>query len=180
MALWNGAGEFGLVTRLLHWVTTALVIFMLALGMRIEDMEPGLANLWLYSLHKSLGFGVLALVVLRLGWHFVSPPPRPMGAPGALVTLARATHWGFYALLLAIPLSGWAGSSATGIDVMIADRWTVPALVAPSEAGERFWFGVHEVLTKLLIALILLHVAGAVKRALAGDGTLRRMIWGRV
>ncbi|MBL9047026.1 MAG: cytochrome b [Tabrizicola sp.] len=180
MALWNGSEEFGLVTRILHWLTMLLVLGMLALGTRLESIEPGLANLWLYGLHKTTGLAVLALVLVRLGWHLVSPPPRPLGPPGPLMLLARAVHWGFYVLLVVIPLSGWAGSSATGIDVMIADRWTLPPLVEPSEAGEAFWFGVHGVLTKLLIALILLHVAGAVKRAMAGDGTIRRMIRGRV
>lgn len=56
--------------------------------------------------------------------------------------------------LIAIPLAGWAGSSATGIDVMIADRWTVPPLVEASEDAEAFWFRLHDTLTKLLIGLI--------------------------
>ncbi len=110
MALRNGPEEFGLVTRVIHWGTMLLVIGQLALGLRIEDMEPGLANLWLYGLHKTLGFAVLTLVLMRIGWHVASPPPRPLGPPGPLLLLARATHWAFYILLIAIPLSGWAGS----------------------------------------------------------------------
>jgi cytochrome b561 len=180
MALRNGTEAFGLVTRVLHWVTMLLVIGMLALGLRLESLEPGLSNLWLYGLHKTTGLAVLTLVVLRIGWHIASPPPRPLGPPGPARMLARAVHWAFYVLLIAIPLSGWAGSSATGLDVMIADRWTVPPLVAASEAGEAFWFGVHGVLTKLLIGLIVLHMLGALRREMAGDGTLTRMIRGRV
>jgi cytochrome b561 len=179
MALRNGPEAFGLVTRLIHWVTMILVIGMLALGLRLESMEPGLDNLWLYGLHKTSGFLVLALIVLRIVWHVASPPPRPIGPPGPAVILARAVHWAFYLLLIAIPLSGWAGSSATGIDVMIADRWIVPPLVEASEAAEAFWFGVHGILTKLLIGLIILHMLGAIRREMAGDGTLTRMIRGR-
>ena len=63
---------------------------------------------------------------------------------------------------------------------MIADRWTVPMLVAASEAAETLYFGAHGVLTKLLIGLIILHILGAIKREMAGDGTIRRMIRGRV
>ena len=178
MALRNSLDDYGLVTRVIHWVTMVLVIGMLALGLRIEDIEPGLANLWLYSLHKSVGFLVLTLIVLRLLWHFASPPPRPIGPPGPMLMLAKAVHWAFYLLLMAIPLSGWVGSSATGIGVMIADRWTVPPLVDASPAAEELWFSVHGILTKLLIGLILLHMAGAFKREMAGDGTLTRMIRG--
>ena len=180
MGFRNGPEEFGLVTRLLHWLTMALVLGMLALGTQLKDMEPGLANLWLYGLHKTTGFAVLALILLRILWHLASPPPRPLGPPGPMMLLARGVHWAFYILLIAIPLAGWAGSSATGIDVMIADRWVVPPLVEASAEAEDLWFGVHGLLTKLLIGLIILHVAGAVKRAMAGDGTIRRMIRGRV
>jgi cytochrome b561 len=176
----NGPAEFGLVTRVIHWGMMLLVIGQLALGNRIEDLAPGLANLWLYSLHKTLGFAVLTLILLRIVWHLISPPPHPLGPQGPAFWAARIVHWTFYILLIAIPLSGWAGSSATGIDVMIADRWTVPPLVEASAEAEAFWFGVHGMLTKLLFGLIVLHMLAALKRELDGDGTLTRMIRGRV
>ena len=180
MTLRNGPGEFGLVTRIIHWSMMLLVIAQLALGNRIEEMAPGLANLWLYGLHKTIGFAILALVIVRIGWHLASPPPKPLGPRDAVFWTARAVHWAFYALLLAIPLSGWAGSSATGIDVMIADRWTVPPLVEASQAAEAFWFAVHGILAKALFGLIVLHMLGALKREMDGDGTLTRMLRGRV
>jgi cytochrome b561 len=179
MALWNGPDEFGLVTRLIHWTTMLVVIGQLALGLRIADMEPGLANLWLYGLHKTLGFLILTLILTRIAWHIASPPPPPIGPRNALFWAARAAHWAFYLLLIAIPLTGWAGSSATGIDVMIADRWTVPPLVEASEDAEAFWFGLHDILTKALIGLIVVHMLGAFKREMDGDGTLTRMLRGR-
>ena len=179
MGLRNGPDEFGLVTRIIHWTMMLLIIGQLALGLRIGDLEPGLANLWLYGLHKTIGFLVLALILVRIAWHIVSPPPPPLGPRNAAFWAARTAHWALYALLIAIPVAGWAGSSATGIDVMIADRWTVPPLVEASESGEAFWFGLHGILTKLLMALIALHVLGAVKRQFDGDGTLTRMIRGK-
>lgn len=175
----NGPAEFGLVTRIIHWTMMLFIIGQLALGLRIADMEPGLANLWLYGLHKTVGFGILALVLVRIAWHLISPPPVPMGPRNAAFWAARAAHWAIYGLVIAIPLTGWAGSSATGIDVMIADRWTVPPLVEASEDGEAWWFGLHDILTKLLMALITIHMLGAFKREMDGDGTLTRMIKGR-
>ncbi len=179
MPLRNGPDEFGLVTRLIHWTTMLIVISQLALGLRINAMEPGLSNLWLYGLHKTLGFLILALILARIGWHIASPPPHPIGPRNTGFWAARAVHWAFYILLIAIPLTGWAGSSATGIDVMIADRWTVPPLVEASEAAETFWFQLHDILTKLLIGLITLHMLAAFKREMEGDGTLTRMLRGR-
>jgi cytochrome b561 len=179
MALRNGHDSFGVVTRVIHWGTVLLVIGQLALGNRIAEMQPGLSNLWLYGLHKTLGFAVLAMVVVRIAWHIASPPPHPIGARNAAFWAARAAHWAFYVLLVAIPLTGWAGSSATGIDVMIADRWTVPPLVAASAEAETFWFRLHDILTKALFGLIVLHMLGALKREMDGDGTLTRMLRGR-
>jgi cytochrome b561 len=178
MMLKNTPETFGLVTRLLHWGIAALVVVQLSLGLRISDMEPGLANLWLYSLHKSLGLITLALIIARILWHLASPPPRPIGG-GWQATAARVTHWAIYALLLAIPLSGWAASSATGIDVMLFDRWVVPAIAPVSALWEERGFTIHDLLTKALLALIFLHMAAALKREMEGDGTLRRMITGR-
>jgi cytochrome b561 len=180
MTFRNTPDSFGLVTRALHWGIAMLVIGMLALGMRISDLQPGLSNLWLYGLHKTLGFVILTLITLRIGWHLISPVPKPLGPPGITRLAARGGHVLFYILLTAIPLSGWAGSSATGIDVMFADRWTLPPIATVSEAGEKFWFRIHDILTKVLIGLIIIHSLAALKREMAGDGTLRRMIRGRV
>ncbi len=177
---WGNRDGFGVISRVIHWGMALGILFMLALGTRLEFLQPGLSNLWLYGLHKTVGISLLGLVVLRLIWHRISPPPAPIGGvPLWQERLAIWAHRALYGLLLAVPLSGWVYSSATGLDVMFADRWVMPALAPVSEAWEKAGFAVHGWLTKLLAALVLLHVAGALKRAFAGDGTLRRMIRGQ-
>lgn len=178
MMLRNGPDSFGVVSRVLHWGIAVLVVVMLSLGLRLEDMEPGLSNLWLYSLHKSLGLLTLALMVLRVLWHLHSRPPRPVGG-GWQALAARVTHAALYALLIGISVSGWIASSATGIETMLFDRWVVPAIAPVSEAWEDIGFDVHEVLVKILMVLLALHFAAAIKREAGGDGTLRRIVTGR-
>lgn len=176
----NGPDSFGLISRILHWGMAILVLVMLALGLRISSMEPGLANLWLYALHKTLGMTVLALVLIRLVWHAVSPPPAPKGTPGTWeIRAAKAGHGALYALMIAIPVSGWIASSATGIDVMFADRWVLPAIAPVSEMWEARGFAAHGILTKLLFGLVTLHGLAALKREMDGDGTLTRMLRGK-
>ncbi|MDP4031784.1 MAG: cytochrome b/b6 domain-containing protein [Pseudorhodobacter sp.] len=181
MVVWrNTPDSFGRVSRALHWLMALAVIGMLALGARLVTMQPGLANRWLYGLHKTVGLTLLTLTLLRLLWHRISPPPAPIGPPEDWqVRAARTAHGTLYALLLAIPISGWVASSATGLDVMVFDRWVVPPIAPVSELWEKRGFAVHGVLTKALAALVLVHAAAALKRAWAGDGTLRRMIAGR-
>ena len=175
----NDDARFGAVTRLLHWTTAAGVIATIPIGLWIAHATPSLALLPWFGIHKTLGVTLLALLLLRLAWHRITPPPRPLpGGPRWADRLARATHRAFYLLLLLVPLAGWIGSSATGIDTVIFGRWTLPALAPADPRIERAAFALHRAGAYALTALLLLHVAGAVKRSLAGDGTLRRMITG--
>jgi cytochrome b561 len=180
VALANGPDSFGLVTRTLHWLTAAAVLVLLPLGLWLGLSRPSLSTIWLYSLHKALGLLVLALVLLRLLWHRLSPPPAPL--PGDRPwqgRLARAVHRAFYAVLILMPLAGWAGSSATGIDTVLPGGLVVPPIAPVSAALETVFFALHTVLAAVLAGLVALHLAGVVRRVRSGDGTLRRMIRGR-
>ncbi|MEL6800696.1 MAG: cytochrome b/b6 domain-containing protein [Pseudomonadota bacterium] len=171
----NSEGSFGHVTRALHWTIAVGVLGMLALGGYITRMEVGMSNFWLFGLHKSIGLTLLMLMILRIGWHLVSPPPHPLPAQSWKDQLARWVHRGFYILLLLVPLTGWIASAASGIDVVVFDRLTLPQIAPTSEAIETAFFSAHWVLTKLLAALAIAHIAGALTRR---DGTLRRMVRG--
>jgi cytochrome b561 len=178
MALRNGPDEFGLVSRLIHWLMALLVLSLIALGLRLSWMEPSLANLWLYGLHKTLGLTALALVLLRILWHVISPPPGPQ-ATGWMRLFIKAWHWTLYALMIATPIAGWAGSSASGIDTVIFDRIVVPPLVEANETSEFVWFILHEIFAKTLLGMVIVHMLAALKREMEGDGTLTRMLKGK-
>lgn len=176
----NTEDSFGLFSRLLHWAMAIGVVFMLALGNRMADLQPDPSTLSLYGLHKTLGMVTLSLVVVRLIWHRISPPPRPIGPPDAWATwAARAAHVLIYMLLIAVPMVGWFASSATGLDIVLFDRWVLPPIAPVSELWEQRGFAAHRVLTKTLFGLILLHMLGAMLREIGGDGTLTRMISGK-
>jgi cytochrome b561 len=175
----NGGTRIGLVTRLLHWTMAAGILATIPIGLWIANAAPSLALIPWFGVHKTLGVTLFALVLLRILWHRASPPPPPLpGGPRWSHALARMTHRGFYVLLVLLPLAGWIGSSASGIDTVVFGRWTLPAIAPASPGIEAAAFLVHRILAWTLAALVLLHVAGAVKRAWRGDGTLRRMITG--
>ena len=92
---------------------------------------------------------------------------------------ARAGHLALYVLMLVIPLSGWVASSATGIDTLFADRWVVPAIAPVSAPLETTAFAIHGIATKLLMALVVVHVLAAFQHEMAGQGTLTRMLRGQ-
>jgi cytochrome b561 len=177
--LQNGRERFGAGTRLLHWTMAAGLLATLPIGLWIANAPPSLALIPWFGVHKTIGITLLALVLLRLAWHRITPPPGPIpGGPPWADRLARATHRAFYVLLIAVPLAGWVGSSATGIDTVVFGRWTLPALAPASPAIEGAAFALHRAGAWTLMALIVLHVAGALLRTRRGDGTLARMVTG--
>lgn len=168
--------SFGWVTRALHWVMALGVLAMLGFGSYIARMEVGISNIWMFGVHKSIGVVLFTFLALRIVWHFVSPVPESL--PSGTAWKDRAAVWvhrAFYVLLIVVPLSGWIGSGATGLDVLVFNRIVLPPLAPVSEAWEEAAFAVHIVATRLLALCAVLHIAGAVTRK---DGTLGRMIRG--
>ena len=175
----NSTTDYGWLSRALHWLMATALILMLWLGLRITNMEPSLSNLWLYGIHKSIGFCLLILTLLRLIWHRVSPPPSILteNITRQQHRLANWVHISLYLSMLAIPLTGLIASSATGIDTNIFGLITLPSIAPVSESWERLFFFAHDVITKLFMGLLALHFAGALHRHfIKRDRTLTRMI----
>ena len=115
MQLRNSETRFGLVAVALHWLVALLFLFMLGLGVTMTRLS--LTDPWtfpLYQLHKSIGVTIFLLVVARVAWRAGnSPPPLPAALKPDERVLAQATHWGLYAALVLMPLTGWVIVSAS-------------------------------------------------------------------
>jgi cytochrome b561 len=171
------AAGYGRTSRWLHWGMAAALAGQVALGLWLVRMQPGLDTLWRFALHKSVGITLLALVLVRLAWRQADPPPPPLPGPRWQMAAARAAHGGLYALMLAVPLTGWIASAASGIDV-IAWGVTLPRIAPVSEAWQDGFFAAHHILAFGLVALVTLHAAAALWHGLRRDGTLSRMLRG--
>jgi len=182
----NTRTGYGRIAILFHWTMALLVLGMLALGLYMHDLpldQP--STFQLFQLHKSIGFVVLALAGLRLAWRFANPSPRlPEGMHPLEKAGAHLGHVGLYALLFALPLTGWFMVSASpwGIPTVLFNTLPVPHLPVPAALGtqeqaETFFKMLHEYGAYLLIALIVVHIAAAFKHHLiARDDTLKRMV----
>ena len=161
----EASARYGIVAQGLHWVIAILVGGMLILGKIMIDMPDGFEKLRLYQVHKSFGFTVLALMVVRLAWRLTHrPPPLPPAKPWEHF-LARLTHGGLYVLLLAMPMTGWLTVSASPLPIPTRyfDLFTIPDLTAPDKALRDTASAIHSLLSSILIALLALHIAAALK-----------------
>ena len=170
--------RYSTVSLVLHWLIAALVVTQIVLVMAHEATE-GPASRELLSLHKSVGLSILVLTLVRLGWRIANPAiPLPMAMPRWQKLLARTNHVLFYVLLIAMPLVGWAASSAAGRDIVWFGLFNWPLL--PIGGGREMagnLMDVHETAAKLLIFLVVLHVIGALKHQFIDrDNVLHRMI----
>src|SRR5579862_3948335 len=94
------AASYTVTARVLHWITAALVLAMLPLGLVIANRWGGPWQDWLYNLHRSIGTVVMLIIVLRLGYRLTHKPvPLPDEIPPEQRIAAHATHWMLYALL---------------------------------------------------------------------------------
>jgi cytochrome b561 len=187
MSVTNTQSRYGAVSQGIHWLTATLVIVLLISG-KVGDIEAEQSNT-LYFWHSSLGITVLLLVIARIIWRFVSPPPAlPSTMPAFARMSARALHVLFYALLVALPLSGWLAASAEGGPIAFFGV-TLPSATASAQGpavgmederegeGDEFWEETHEVLGNALLILAILHVLAALKHHfLDNDDVLRRML----
>ena len=189
MAVFDSATGWGWPTRLLHWVMAALIAGMLALGFYSAEIEADVyARFELAQLHKSWGFVVFSLALARIAWRLAAgrapaPPPR-MGARERRA--ARAAHLALYALMIAMPLTGWLLASASplqdsfGIRNMVFGLFELPDPFVPGgEALERSLRSIHFWLGAGLTALLALHAGAALRHHFVmRDAVLTRMIAG--
>ncbi|WP_199553837.1 cytochrome b [Sandaracinobacteroides hominis] len=171
----------------LHWLIALLLIGNFLGGLLLDDLfnspDAGTRRLGftVVQLHKSIGLTVLTLTLLRLAVRLVSPPP-PLPAHMTRIErlLSRVTHGTFYALMILIPLSGWAMVSASplGFPTMWFGLFEWPHLpITPGKQGADAASEAHEILAFSAAALVVLHVAAALKHHFWDrDDVLARML----
>lgn len=162
----------------LHWLMALLVFVTFPVGVVMHEMALSPDKLRMLSYHKWLGVTVLILVVVRLAWRANhAPAPLHASIPQWQRLAAQGVHVLLYALLFAIPLSGWLMSSAKGFQTVYLGVLPLPDLLAKDKVLGDALSALHQVLNITLLALLVIHIAAALKHQFVDrDGTLARMI----
>lgn len=176
------------VAMVLHWTIAAAVLALLATGLWMVDAikvpETQATAFQTYQLHKSLGLTVLVLSLARLAWRLWNPPPPLPEHMGPLSRFAaHGAHVLFYALMIGMPLTGWAMVSASplGLPTIVFGWFEWPHIawleaVPDKAAVEEQLKQVHATAGLIMLGLVGLHVAAALKHQFVDrDGLLARM-----
>ncbi|WP_316014886.1 cytochrome b [Roseobacter sp. HKCCA0434] len=172
--------------RWLHWTIAVLVIAMLPMGMIFTDFDnrgaiegifgEGSFNVF-YDLHKSTGFLILFLMLVRIVAAIRLPkPPYAVPLTGLERAGSGAVHGLIYVMLLAMPLLGWLGVSAYDAPLPVFGLFEMPALIGRDRDLSEDFFEWHEIGAKIVIALVVVHIGAALYHQLVKkDGLIRRM-----
>ncbi|MGA0601222.1 cytochrome b [Caulobacter sp. KR2-114] len=169
------AKPFALSSRVLHWTMAVLILAMLFIGIA---MVASLADYHrLVAIHRPLGALILILALLRLANRFRRrPPPLPAAMPALLKLPAQLSHWLLYALMIALPLVGWAMLSAAAYPIVLFGPLRLPPIAPHDVALYATLRATHTVLALLLFATLLAHVSAALMHALIfRDGVFQSM-----
>lgn len=171
-------GRYTATAQVLHWIVAVLMLAAVAVAWTMvlrTRTDPG-REIW-YTLHKSIGLTILALVAVRLAWRATHPaPPLPPRMAGWEKGLAHASHWLLYAILVAMPVSGYLQSSAGGHTTQWFWLFDVPDVPASPSLARRA-LQVHLLGQWAVYGLFVLHVAGTAWHvAVRRDGALDRML----
>lgn len=183
----NTQTHYGTVTKTFHWLTALMILAVIPLGIIANqlpyDTNAELAlKAQLFSLHKTLGVLIFAVALGRILWALTQTKPGPLHPDRKAETMAaEVVHWLLYLSLVAVPLTGWIHHAATTgfAPVLLPIGQSLP-LVPKSESVAEIFAALHWIWSKIMIAAILLHVAGALKHQIIDkDTTLRRMWFGK-
>ena len=171
------ADRWGAVTIGFHWLTVLLVVGLCLVGFLMQELPSGKFKIEVFALHKSFGLTLLALTLLRLAWRLLSGTPRPEPMPAWQALAARLSHVLLYAVLVAMPLTGWLYNSASGFPLRWFGAFALPKLAGRDRDVAEFAVEAHETLFLVLAALVTVHALAALKHHyLDRDRTLQRML----
>lgn len=168
--------RFTVLQRLLHWVMAICILSMLFIGVgMLSTVMPKYVPL--LATHKTLGIAILVLALIRLAVRFrYGAPSLPPDLPEPMKLAAHLSHYALYALMIGMPLIGWAMMSAAAYPVVLYGNIRLPAILPQSNALHTLLWNAHFYLAFAFFALILLHLAAALFHALVRrDGVFESM-----
>jgi cytochrome b561 len=149
---------YRLPAKIFHWVTATLIVFMVASGITMKQLGSGAVMEFLFTLHKTTGALIVVLVLARFAYRILRPNPewRPDAHRRPFI------HWLLYALMIGVPLLGWAGISDFGARGILFGL-SLPAIWPEGAGWADFLFEAHAYAAFGMLVIVALHIGMAVQ-----------------
>ena len=173
------ADTYSRTAIVLHWLIALLVLGQIALGWWMIDIpkQPVGVRAWWFNLHKSFGITIGVLVLVRIAWRFTHPaPPLPETNPSWQRAAAKVSHFGLYACLLIMPVTGYLGSNFTKYPIKYFG-YAIPHWGWDSPGLKELMSQIHYGAVIVFMVLIAVHVAAAFKHLLMRRDRVFQRMW---
>lgn len=160
-----------------HWLLAAAIVVSFGVGLTMTELPFSPQRLKLYNWHKWAGITILALSALRLLWRLAKRPPEDLPMPPWQRRAAHITHHSLYLLFFAVPLAGWAYSSASGFPIVVYGVLPLPDFVPADKALAEALKPLHKYLAYLLALVVAGHVGAALKHHFLDRDLLLHRMW---
>jgi cytochrome b561 len=168
---------YGLISIALHWIVAAFIVFLFVSGQVVEALDKAPMAREVRMVHISIGALAACFIIGRLIWRVAHGAPEKIGGETLLNKLAVLVQWALIAVMVGSVFSGIVTVWSNGRDVALFGLPVLPTPMAKNEGLHHFMEEMHEVMANTMIALVLVHVAGAIKHALIDrDGVMARII----
>jgi len=163
--------------RTLHWLMAALIFIALPLGVWASYLPRGNVRSEILFVHKSIGMTVLCLVALRILWRVIVGAPAYAEPLGRLTHIAtRSAHIALYALMIAMPVSGYVLSTAGGFDIPWFGLFSFPILLQKDQALHAAGTWAHFLFAWVIGFVLVAHLGAVIWHAsIRRDSVLTRM-----
>jgi cytochrome b561 len=171
----NTLTEYGLISKLLHWLSAILLFVQIPLGFYLVDLDFGPERLTVEDIHVAVGLSIFYLVILRLLNNVFNPTPKlePSVFKGQKF-LAKLNHILLYVTILSITISGIFKKLFNGETLIIIFKKV--RIQDNFELGELF-YDIHVYSNYLLIALIAIHLmAVVIHKLFFNDNLLKKIL----
>lgn len=170
--------RYSTLSIILHWLIALGIFVCFPLGLYMADLKLSPTKLQLISYHKWLGVTIFALLVIRILWRVTHQAPAlPNQMPKWQIAASHLTHSALYLLMIAIPVSGWLMSSAKGFTTVYFGIFPLPDLLEKNKEVADLLESTHATLNYILLAFVILHIAGALKHQFIDkDNLINRML----
>ncbi len=180
MQIKNSLNNFGLISKVLHWIIAILIIGLICLGWYMVDLSY--YDKWYHKLltwHKSLGMLVLGMAVIKVAWQSYSSVPKLTGRLKIWERIsANVMHKVLLLIMVLIPITGYLISSSDGKDVAVFNWFEIPSLISKHESLRNLAIELHFYFSYGIVLLLIGHIGAALKHQFIDkDGTLVRMLW---
>jgi cytochrome b561 len=168
--------RFAIPQRMLHWLMAICILSMLFIGVGMVSTITT-KYLTLVQIHKPLGIAILVLALIRLVLRlYYGAPALPADLPAPMKLAAELSQYIFYALMIAMPLIGWAMLSAAEYPVVLVGGVHLPSILPVSPSLHTLLWHAHYYLAFAFFGLILMHVSAILFHKLVrNDGVFEAM-----